>query len=120
MLCFKSGSFYNCYNEDAIILNYLLGYKIIKNNQSGFPLNALNKVINILEEKNINYQIVTKDANPIIKDYKKRNNYSYILSKAVDYVNFKNKVEWLKIKIDDIQDINKLNGILDLLENEPK
>ncbi len=78
LLCFKSGTFYNCYNEDATILHYLFGYKIIKNNQCGFPINTLNKVINKLEEKKINYQIITKDANPIIKDYKKRNNYNYI------------------------------------------
>ena len=32
LLCFKSGVFYNCNNKDAVILNYLLGYKIIKNN----------------------------------------------------------------------------------------
>ena len=112
--------FYNCYNEDAIILNYLFGYKIIKDNQCGFPINTLNKVINKLEEKKINYQIITKDANPIIKDYKKRNNYNDILSKATDYVSFKNKVELLKSKIDEIEDIDKLNKILELIENEPK
>ena len=78
MLCFKSGTFYNCYNKDATILHYLFVYKIIKNNQFWFPINALNKVTNKLEEKKINYQIITKDANPIIKDYKKRNNYNYI------------------------------------------
>lgn len=120
LLCFKAGVFYNCYGKDAIIINYLFGYKIIKNNQCGFPINTLIKVINKLEEKKINYQIITKDANPIIKDYGKRNNYNIVLSKAVDYTNFKNKVEWLKTKIDDIQDINKLNKILELLENEPK
>ena len=110
--------FYNCYGKDAIIINYLFGYKIIKNNQCGFPINTLNKVINKLEEKKINYQIITKDANPIIKNYKKRNNYNYILSKAIDYIDFKNKVEWLKIQIDQIQDVEKLERFYNKLKDE--
>lgn len=32
-----NGKFYNVYNEDAIILNYLLKYKILDNNSCGFP-----------------------------------------------------------------------------------
>ena len=32
-----SGKFYNLYNDDALIINYLLNYKIIKNNTCGFP-----------------------------------------------------------------------------------
>ncbi len=59
---FKIGAFYNAINEDAIFLNKeiklklsRLGNEIIK---CGFPLSALNKYKNILDEKNIKYTII--------------------------------------------------------------
>ena len=51
LLIFKSGRFYNTYGDDSIILNYLFGYKIIKENKVGFPINSLVKVLNTLEDK---------------------------------------------------------------------
>ena len=50
----KEGLFYSVFDSDAEILNYLFDYKII-NNRCGFPINAINKVLNTLEEKKINY-----------------------------------------------------------------
>ena len=47
----KEGLFYSVFDDDALIFNYLFGYKII-NNRCGFPENAFNKVVNILYEKN--------------------------------------------------------------------
>ena len=77
-----SGKFYNLYNDDALIINYLLNYKIIKNNTCGFPECALNKVINEIEKVKISY--VVKEMGNIIerKNYKKLNKYYEILEKA--------------------------------------
>ena len=33
----KKGSFYTTFNDDAYILNYLFGYKIVNNEKVGFP-----------------------------------------------------------------------------------
>ena len=70
-----SGKFYNLYNDDALIINYLLNYKIIKNNTCGFPECALNKVINEIEKVKISY--VVQEMGNIIerKNYKKLNKY---------------------------------------------
>ena len=50
----KSGGFYICFDDDAIVLSYLCNYKI-NNGKVGFPLNTINKVINILENNCISY-----------------------------------------------------------------
>lgn len=34
---YKIGKFYNTYNDSAIILNYLFGYKTLIDNKVGFP-----------------------------------------------------------------------------------
>lgn len=72
------GKFYNVYNDDAIIISYLMGYKVRENKTCGFPDNALNKVINKLEDKKISY-IVTMSRKSIdnIKSGIKRNKYLY-------------------------------------------
>ena len=61
-----SGKFYNLYNDDALIINYLLNYKIIKNNTCGFPECALNKVINEIEKVKISY--VVQEMGNIIEE----------------------------------------------------
>ena len=60
LLIFKNGTFYNAYKDDAIILNYLFGYKILKDNKAGFPENSFTKVINELENKKIDYKLLLK------------------------------------------------------------
>lgn len=60
ILLTKFGKFQVSYKEDAIILSFLLKYKINENFRVGFPESALTKVINILDEKKINYQITSK------------------------------------------------------------
>ena len=49
----KVGGFYQTFDDDALIISYLFNYKI-KSYRCGFPINVLNKVINVLEEKKIN------------------------------------------------------------------
>ena len=40
----KSGGFYNVFDDDAIIISYLTGYKIT-DGRCGFPINSLDKVV---------------------------------------------------------------------------
>lgn len=92
---YKNGLFFNVFGDDASILHYLLNYRVISN-KVGFPTNALNKVVNTLEEKKINYKIL-KDEQAEIKNFKNQNKYSYYLSKAKD----KHEVDTLLRKIQD-------------------
>lgn len=118
LLIFKNGKFYNCYKDDAIIINYLFGYKILKDEKSGFPENSLTKVTTTLEDKKINYQIIFKDYNPITKKYDKLNNYHKILKKALEYNEIQIRVRRLQEKIDEITDLDLLEKIIGVLEDE--
>ena len=51
----KVGLFYQVFDDDALILHFLLTYKVI-DSKVGFPSNALNKVVNVLDDKMINYR----------------------------------------------------------------
>ena len=92
----KNGTFYAVYGEDTYILYFLFDYKI-KNDKVGFPKSALNKVINVLEENKINYEVIGEDLK---NSFKNLNNYlKYVKSgkekynKAIYYENIKDKIK---------------------------
>ena len=78
----KVGSFYYCYGRDSYIISYLFKYKIniLKDYtySCSFPQNAINKVISVLENKQINYIILDRRNNyEIIEKNDNRNLNSY-------------------------------------------
>ena len=75
----KNGLFYDVFNEETIILHFLFGYKI-KDNRVSFPNNALTKVLNMLEEKKINYSLQTDEK--LIRNNGKNDNYEKYLIKT--------------------------------------
>ena len=64
-----SGIFFETYDNDAIILNYLFNYKITGSNRVGFPNTALSKVINTLENKKNRLYFI------LFKWFKRRTSY---------------------------------------------
>ena len=68
----KSGTFYVVFDDDCYILYLLLDYKII-NNKVGFPKSALTKVINYLEDKKINYEVIGEKD--VIANFRNANKY---------------------------------------------
>ena len=118
LLIFKNGKFYNVYNDDAFIFHYLFNYKILKDDKSGFPETGLVKVINTLGNEKINYQIIYKDRNPIVKKFDKLNNYHKVLGKAIEYLELTDKVEIIKKKIDEIEDYKLLERLIEVINNE--
>ena len=87
ILLILNGNFYNVYGKDAYILCYIFKFKFmnklyttIENEEvyvpkTGFPRNALDKVLLDLEDKKINYVIKVRDKNDIFQDFKKLNTY---------------------------------------------
>jgi len=65
----KNGGFMCVHGEDVYILYYLLNYKII-GDKLGFPNSALNKVVNLLEDNHISYEVGGN-----VYDFKTRNKY---------------------------------------------
>ena len=104
LIIIKAGNFYDCINDDAIIINKLFNYKIKELNKYirvGFPINSLNRVRIILTKYEINY--ITVDNNDITYSKFMRNNYSKYCSN--DYFIIKNKIN----SINDILSNNILN-----------
>lgn len=113
VIIIKSGNFYDCINDDAIIINKLFNYKITelsKYIRVGFPLTSLNRVRTILTKYEINY--ITVDNNDITYSKFIRNNYSKYSSN--DYFVIKNKIN----NINDILSNNILDsGINNIISN---
>jgi len=87
----KNGKFYNSYNDDAIILNYLLHYKLV-GNRIGFPTSSLNKVKLCLESKKISYKIIENEAE---EEFNNGNKYDEVLAKAKKYKSLDDKKEFI-------------------------
>lgn len=96
---FDGGKFYNVYDEDAFILNLLFWYKVLDNKKAEFPENAKNKVINELEQRKISYQIITKESNPVYRNYKNLNTYEEYRLKAHNNLDTKQKLDMITKKI---------------------
>ncbi len=56
----RQGIFYNVYGKDAYIITNFTDYKIT-NGRSGFPLNSIDKVKEILNKNKVNYIIIDED-----------------------------------------------------------
>lgn len=60
------GNFYNAFNESAFVLNVLLGYKVNESSsqtyKAGFPIDSLDKVVQICDENKVNYIAFDKDT----------------------------------------------------------
>jgi hypothetical protein len=113
----NEGKFYLAKGIDAYILNVLLNYKVI-NNKAGFPDNALSKVLNEIENCKINYQIIYENSNPIIKDFKKLNNYEVYAEKAKNAIQINENIKILEEKIKKANDaelkkiLEYINGLI--------
>ena len=116
LLIVEDGLFYRVYGDDAIILNYFLGYKITKGNVVSFPKEAYSKVKNMLIGKGISLQINSKDNRLLLICFVKGNNYYKYLDIALENYNLNNKIENLINKIKDLNQ-NKLNNLLSLIED---
>ena len=81
IIMIKSGNFYECLNEDAVVMNNLFGYKIMKlrkYNRVGFPLSTLVKITGELTKKEVNY--VTVCDGEVINEKFKHNKYNNYIS----------------------------------------
>lgn len=84
----KIGNFYECFNNDAFILNSTFGYKPkrLKNSfKAGFPVNGIDEVTNRLEVLDLFYIVVDND---IIKKYDKGKNKYNDYNFNIDIINY--------------------------------
>ena len=102
IIIIKAGNFYECINDDAIIMNNIFKYKIRKFSKYirlGFPILSLNKVTGILTKLEINY-IIVEDGS-FKKEKFKHNNYNEYSDKIIDYKWAEEKIEYINRKLKD-------------------
>lgn len=113
----KSGKFYNTFGDDAIILHYLTGYKIVKEKGGvGFPETAYNKIINILENEEVSYIVYEKDNIIEEKNFKKLNSYKNLLKKGIKDLEMEERFNKIENKIKTLN-AKELDHILNLIED---
>lgn len=113
----KSGKFYNTFGDDAIILHYLMGYKIVAEKGGvGFPETAFNKVINALEDAEISYIVYEKDEIVAEKDFKKINDYKNILKKGLNELSIEERFNKIEKKIRELKK-EDLDYVLEVIED---
>ena len=107
------GKFVNAFDEDALIVNYLLDYKL-SNGKIGFPSIILPKVINVLEDNHISYEI-KGTLNDTVMNYKNRNKYNYVLEKAILKKKTNDRIYSINDKLPNLNE-KKLDQIISFIE----
>lgn len=83
ILLFKRGNFYYCYKDDAYIIHYFFNYKL-NNDTVAFSVDALDKVLNVLNDNNIGYIIY--DNFILDKVYGDSEKYSYFHNLSLELI----------------------------------
>lgn len=113
----KSGKFYNSFGDDAIILHYLMGYKIVAEKGGvGFPETAYNKVINALEDSEISYKVYEKENIIAEKDFKKLNSYKNVLKKGINELSIEERFSKIEKRIRELN-AKELDYVLEVIED---
>lgn len=98
----SSGKFFEVYDYDAFMFNYLFDYKILQNVKTykcGFPDSSITKITNKLSDLKISYQIIYRGRNPHVKDFKKINQYSKYKLIALQKLDIKERMDALVEKV---------------------
>ena len=111
----KSGGFYVCFDNDAIILSYLCDYKL-NNGRVGFPINTINKVINILDNNSVNYIVKDNMEEVDKKIFGKKNKYKYYLDKGKKKINLDYRINDIMDKINNMNE-EEIDKLINLIED---
>lgn len=110
----KFGNFYEMFDKDAVIASNILNYKLSKISDTvkcGFPISSLDKVLNLLKDKQINYVVI--ENNNVTNEQNFENN----IYNSFDFDINNIKYNFLRInKITKYLNDNAYNNISNLLE----
>mgnify|MGYP003293536466 CR=1 FL=1 len=97
-------------------MNFIFGYKVLSNRKVGFPESAYDKVIEILENYHISYQIVYIDKEPYFKDFKKQNKYEHFYNLAYKLLDKQNRIDLIIKKLNKAED-KDIEEVIKVIEN---
>lgn len=113
----SSGKFFEVYDYDAFMFNYLFDYKILQNGKTykcGFPDSSITKITNKLSDLKISYQIIYRGRNPHVKDFKKINQYSKYKLIALQKLDVKEIMDALVEKVKSLSEEQAKKVMLEL------
>ena len=110
----RSGGFYYVFDDDAMIISYLTGYKV-SGDRCGFPLNSLSKVTNLLEDNSINYIVREKMEEVDKREFKKNNKYNKMLDKGKKKFSIDYRINSIMEKLNELS-YDELDELLDVIE----
>lgn len=113
----SSGKFFEVYDYDAFMFNYLFDYKILQNVKTykcGFPDSSITKITNKLSDLKISYQIIYRGRNPHVKDFKKINQYSKYKLIALQKLDIKERMDALVEKVKSLSEEQAKKVMLEL------
>lgn len=113
----SSGKFFEVYDYDAFMFNYLFDYKILQNgktNKCGFPDSSITKITNKLSDLKISYQIIYRGRNPYVNDFKKINQYSKYKLIALQKLDIKERMDILVEKVKSLNEEQAKKVMLEL------
>ena len=113
----SSGKFFEVYDYDAFMFNYLFDYKILQNVKTykcGFPDSSITKITNKLSDLKISYQIIYRGRNPHVKDFKKINQYSKYKLIALQKLDVKEIMDALVEKVKSLNEEQAKKVMLEL------
>lgn len=113
----SSGKFFEVYDYDAFMFNYLFDYKILQNGKTykcGFPDSSITKITNKLSDLKISYQIIYRGRNPHVKDFKKINQYSKYKLIALQKLDIKERINALVEKVKSLNEEQAKKVMLEL------
>ena len=119
----ECGKFYRCYEKDAYIISYLLGYKLNStsaNDMAGFPNGSIKEVTDKLMRNKVNYKIFKADkfSIEVINSFSvdDENNYENIYEKSYRYIKLECRVNKLAQKLIEKIENNKMDEVLTKVE----
>ena len=117
------GMFYRCYDKDAYIISYLLGYKLNSssaNDMAGFPNNSIKDVTDMLMKNKVDYKIfkVNKYSLDIIDDFSvnEDNCYDIIYESSYRFIQLKLKINRFTEKLIEQVENEKMEEVLNKIE----
>lgn len=123
VILIKTGTFYNAYLKDALILSYIFNYKIkkieSKYNVCGFPSSNINKIKSILEQRKINYRLIDRAHNyeeEENQNFKNNNTYDNEYDKAFKYLSIKNRIDTINSYLLDNIGNKNISNLLNNIE----
>ena len=120
VILFKVGKFYKAYFEDAWILVYLCGYKLIDGKKVGFLDSSLEYVKDTLKRFCVLYEIYDKQKKlSEIKSFKKSNAYSVLLQEAKRLIDVKNRIDLIIYRLKELLP-DELDELLEIIDEYTK